>query len=188
LFARSLAGRVSQKDILAEGRAQIERVLEHGVQPSHLDTHAHWQLLPHLRGVFTGLAEEYQIAGLRLSAPRRTLLPSHFWLVLAASKRLTPVAFQMPDYFLSLHHWMGTDGKPGDLFFSKALQQLIARPEIHLEMVVHPGGADDPEFPPETLLPHQRQWEYDFLRSALFKEWKTRTGAQMVPVVLDEKA
>jgi predicted glycoside hydrolase/deacetylase ChbG (UPF0249 family) len=187
-FARSLAGLVSQNEILAEGSAQIERVLDYGMQVTHLDTHAHWHLLPHLQKIVTRLAEQYHISGMRLADPRRTLLPSRFWLGLTARKRHHKPAFCMPDYFFSLHHWMKSDGKPRDLFFSNALKHLIAHPEHSLEMVVHPGTTLDPEFPPETLPPQQRQWEYDFLRSPLFEEWTTWIGAQIIQATLDEKA
>jgi hypothetical protein len=47
-------------------------------------------------------------------------------------------------------------------------------------MVTHPGKLDDPDFPADTLLTHQRQWESDFLLSDLFDVWLQRMAAQIV--------
>jgi predicted glycoside hydrolase/deacetylase ChbG (UPF0249 family) len=178
-FVRAVTGRVRPFEIENELRAQIECVLEAGIHPTHLDSHSHWHLLPHLRRLVTRLGADYQIPGMRQVVPQRTLLPSLFWLRMAARTALPQSQVRMPDYMLSLHQWMEPNGRPFDLFFSKQLQRLIAHPEIALELVTHPGKREDPDFPPDTLLIHQRQWEYDFLLGPVFEGWLEMTNAKI---------
>jgi hypothetical protein len=75
---------------------------------------------------------------------------------------------------------MGADGRPIDLFSSPQLRHIIAHPEAVLELVTHPGTLHDPEFPPDTLLTNQRQWEYDFLLSPQFKRWLGMMEAKII--------
>jgi len=179
-YARAVTGRINLLEAETELRAQIERVLDFGIHPTHLDSHSHWHLLPHLRRIVNRLRADYQIQGMRQAAFRRTLLPSRFWLAAATHKPLPKPDIRIPHYMLSLHQWMGADGRPRNLFFSKELRRLIAHPETTLELVTHPGNRDDPYFPPDTLLTHQRQWEYGFLLNARFDTWLEMMNAQII--------
>jgi predicted glycoside hydrolase/deacetylase ChbG (UPF0249 family) len=179
-FLRAVARFVNIQEVELELQAQIERVLDAGIRPTHLDSHSHWHVLPYLRSIVTRLGMAYQIPGMRQTAPRRTLLPSSFWVRMAARKALPQMQTRIPDFMLSLHQWMKEDGRPIDLFFSRQLQRLITQPEIALELVTHPGKQADPEFPPDTLLTHQRQWEYDFLLSPEFEKWLKKIGAEII--------
>jgi len=178
-YMRAATGRINRAEVQSELRAQVERVLDFGIQPLHVDTHSHWHLLPHLNKLVTRLAKRYQIPGIRQAALRRTLIPSSFWLAAAPRQIHSHSEFRTPDYFFSLHQWMRSDGVPVDLFFSERFRSLVTRPNITLEMVTHPGALHDPEFPPDTLLTHQRQWEYDFLRSPRFGEWLEMMEAEI---------
>jgi predicted glycoside hydrolase/deacetylase ChbG (UPF0249 family) len=179
-FLRATARQINIREVEFELRAQVERVLDSGIQPTHLDSHSHWHMLPHLRRIVAQLAADYQIQGMRQAAPRRTLLPSLLWLKMAARTTHPQSQFRLPDFMLSLHQWMGADGRPIDLFFSKQLLHLVAQPEITLELVTHPGKRYDPDFPPDTLLTHQRQWEYDFLLDPEFEKWLKKIGAETI--------
>ena len=179
-YTRVATGRIDLMEVEAELRAQIEHLFEFGIHPSHLDSHSHWHVHPHLRKLVARLAEHYQIPGIRQADLRRTLIPSGVWLRAATRKKQPPSDFRIPDYFFSLHHWMKSDGEPVDLFFSEGFRRLIAYPHISLELVTHPGTLHDPNFPPDTLLTHQRQWEYDFLRSPRFGEWLEMMGGQLI--------
>jgi predicted glycoside hydrolase/deacetylase ChbG (UPF0249 family) len=178
-YIRAATGRISLKEVEVELRTQIERSLDYGILPLHLDSHSHWHLLPHLRKLVKRLAKDYHIFGIRQTALRRTLIPSGLWLAMAARKNHPQSKFRISDYFFSLHHWLGSDGKPVKMLFSKQLRDLIAGPDITLELVTHPGAYHDPDFPPDTLLTHQRQWEYDFLLSPRFDEWLGSIGAEI---------
>lgn len=179
-YARAIAGLINLDEMKLELSAQIEILLDYGIQPTHLDSHSHWHTLPHLRKVVTRLVEGYQIPGIRQAAPQRTLLPSHLWLAAAARNTHPQTNLRIPDYSLSLHQWMGADGQPIDLFFSEQLRHLIARPEVTLELVTHPGKICDPDFPTDSLQTHQRQWEVDFLLSTSFAKWLEMMNAKIV--------
>lgn len=179
-FARTITGLTNFDEVEFELRTQIEYLSASGIQPTHLDSHSHWHLLPPLRKLITRLAEEYQISGIRQSAPNRTLLPARLWFAITDRKKYPQSDFRMPDYMLSLHQWMGADGQPIPLFFSEQLRRQIAHPDVTVELVVHPGKLHDPDFPPDTLLTHQRQWEVDFLLSARFNEWLDWMNAEII--------
>jgi predicted glycoside hydrolase/deacetylase ChbG (UPF0249 family) len=179
-YARAVSGQINLREVDAELRMQIERLLEAKVQPTHLDSHSHWHMLPHLRRIVIRLAEEYQIPAVRQAAFRRTLVPMCFWFAVVDQRCPSHSKIHFPDYLLSLHQWMGPGGQPVELFFRQRLRRLIAPPEITLELVTHPGILQDPDFPPDTLLTHQRQWEYDFLLSSHFDEWLAMMEAEIV--------
>jgi predicted glycoside hydrolase/deacetylase ChbG (UPF0249 family) len=61
-----LTGRIRKADVRAEWAAQIERVLEHGIRVSHLDSHQHVHVLPGLYGLILDLAAHYDIAFVRV--------------------------------------------------------------------------------------------------------------------------
>jgi hypothetical protein len=51
---------------------------------------------------------------------------------------------------------------------------------IVVELVTHLGKRDDPDFPPDTLLTHQRQWKFDFLLSPCFDTWLEMMNANII--------
>ncbi len=57
---------VNRDDVARELRAQIERVLEAGIVPSHVDSHQHVHVLEPIRQVAIDLAEEYRIPFIRV--------------------------------------------------------------------------------------------------------------------------
>ncbi|MDG5468914.1 ChbG/HpnK family deacetylase [Deltaproteobacteria bacterium IMCC39524] len=57
------------EEIRKELKAQVQRILEAGVQPDHLDGHQHCQLFPCLTTMVTELAREYGIPAMRSALP-----------------------------------------------------------------------------------------------------------------------
>ena len=57
------------EEIRKELKAQIQSILEAGVQPDHLDGHQHCQLFPCLTTMVTELAREYGIPAMRSALP-----------------------------------------------------------------------------------------------------------------------
>ncbi len=66
LLRRWLRGRIRLADVRAEWSAQIERVLNHGIRVTHLDSHQHVHALPGLAEVCLELAAHYQIPFVRV--------------------------------------------------------------------------------------------------------------------------
>ena len=68
--ARYARGKISLAAVRAELDAQIRRVLDHGVRPSHLDGHQHVHVLPGIAQVVADLARTYRIRSVRYPAER----------------------------------------------------------------------------------------------------------------------
>ena len=64
-----LAGQLDLDGIRREFAAQIETVLEAGLQPGHLDGHQHCQCYPPLTGLIIDLTREYGFDAIRSSCP-----------------------------------------------------------------------------------------------------------------------
>ncbi len=63
---RWLTGRIRRADVQAEWSAQIERVLDHGIRVTHLDSHQHVHILPGLADLSLQLAARYNIPFVRV--------------------------------------------------------------------------------------------------------------------------
>jgi hopanoid biosynthesis associated protein HpnK len=61
-----LLWRIRRKDVEREFRAQIEKCINAGLRPTHLDSHQHVHALPSLFRMVLRLAREYKIAGVRI--------------------------------------------------------------------------------------------------------------------------
>lgn len=133
-----------------EMRAQIQRVLETGLHPSHLDSHQHWALFPELTAVLLDLAGEFAIPCLRLPAPMEAAdhaPPATLGAELALYHRLAP---KMASAIKAkgLLTPMGLYGMPllGRLDLERLLATLRSLQPGTWELMVHPGyiDADDP--------------------------------------------
>lgn len=176
-FPRAATGRISMGQVEIELRAQIELTRAAGLRITHLDSHSHWHILSPFRCLLQRLAREYGVPRIRTSSLRSTLLPNPIWLAV-----LTLAPASQPTYFLSLHHWLNGPGEFSPLLNGRRVRRLLGRPEVTTEVVLHPGRAQDPDFPPDTLPAERRQWEYDLVQSALFDRWLEAVGAQVVPI------
>jgi hopanoid biosynthesis associated protein HpnK len=66
-FARRwLTGRIRRRDAQRELEAQIQRVLDAGIRPTHLDSHQHVHVLPGVWALVVELAVQYRIPFLRI--------------------------------------------------------------------------------------------------------------------------
>ena len=63
---RWLKGSIRRADVQAEWSAQIERVLDHGIRVTHLDSHQHVHILPGLADLSLKLAARYTIPFVRV--------------------------------------------------------------------------------------------------------------------------
>ena len=82
------------------------------------------------------------------------------------------------DYLFSLNRWMKRGGEVAPALTGAQVERLLGGdPRLTAEFVVHPGRADDPDFPPDTLPAERREREYQFVQSALFDAWLRAIGA-----------
>lgn len=147
------AGRRYRQAIRAELGAQVERVLDHGIVPTHLNGHQYVEMLPVVAGLIPELLKTYRIGAVRVAWERgltQTTLRGRFrpaaWS-LAQVKRL--FAF---DLLLRMRRTGA--GRPATYFGTAhagrvdldAIRQFLELADGGLtEIGIHPGEAgDDP--------------------------------------------
>lgn len=68
-FARDWCmGLIKKQEVEYELEAQVERVLQHGIRPSHLDSHQHVHCLPGIWGLVLKIARKYHVPFVRMPA------------------------------------------------------------------------------------------------------------------------
>lgn len=129
-----------------ELEAQLQRVLETGLQVSHLDSHQHWMLFPRLTALLLDLAEDYSIPALRLPLPMEPAVddpPPPLGQELVDYRRLAPAVRRAIEQ-RPLTTPMGLFGMPllDRLDLPRLLTLLDQLPAGTWELMVHPGYAD----------------------------------------------
>jgi len=148
--ARYLHGEIALADVRAELQAQIRRVREHGIAPSHLDGHQHVHVLPGIARVVAELARENGIRAVRVPAERLR------GYMLADLSRLKRVAEQLAIGTLGALSPLATvrrvDRFVGFYFGGRLNEKNLRTVLTHLpagatvELMCHPG-LDDPASP-----------------------------------------
>jgi predicted glycoside hydrolase/deacetylase ChbG (UPF0249 family) len=68
LLKRFALGRIRLAEVELELRAQLEKIINTGLQICHLDSHQHWHALPPLFEIVSRFAKEYRIPVVRCPA------------------------------------------------------------------------------------------------------------------------
>ncbi len=144
---RYLRGAIALADVRRELDAQIRRVLDHGLTPSHLDGHQHVHVLPGIARIVAELARTYGIRAVRYPAER---LRRYMLKDLAGAKRvleqLVLGGLSVLSPLRSLRH---ADGFVGFYFGGRLDERNLRTVLDHLpacrtvELMCHPG-LDDP--------------------------------------------
>jgi len=193
LWISLLMGEIRLEHIHTEWRAQILKVFDAGVTPTHLDAHLHVHVLPQLSPILIALAREFCIRSVRSPAEDlEATLPS-LWKIegasMAAVKRsaiacgVSSLARRLreqsraaglfcPSVFLGLVHT--------GFLNARTLNALLALvPDGSTELMCHPGYAS-PQL--EALggeLTRQRQAEVLALIAPEVKEIVRRLGIRL---------
>lgn len=159
-------------EVLLEWGAQIEKILQGGIELTHLDSHHHVHLVPKLARVAHQLAEEFNIPAIR----RFTL--GDLWREGAIWNNATFI----PTVTVSANY-IAQSG----LYFPSRLMSLndrnIARlknlsPGIY-EMFCHPGYVEG-ELKAKSSLLYERESELRLLSSAAFTEYLEKYEIELV--------
>jgi chitin disaccharide deacetylase len=155
LWIRILRRQISLQDIHSECRAQVLKVFDAGVTPTHLDGHLHVHILPQLAPILIALAREFCIRNVRCPAEDLEATLPLLWEMRGASiaalqrsviayavrsfarrfrERLRIAGLVCPDAFLGLAHTGFLDAK-----VLSALLDLV--PDGTTELMCHPGYA-----------------------------------------------
>jgi predicted glycoside hydrolase/deacetylase ChbG (UPF0249 family) len=174
-LVRSLARR--EIDVEAELAAQIRRILDAGIRPTHLDTHKHTHLLPPVLSAVTRLARQFGIPWIRR--------PFDFGIdrKAAATKRLVALAMRLakPAFANALAGLRATDHFTGfqitgTLGLSRLLDVLERLPEGLTEFMCHPGRFGEELRAASTRLKESRAIELAALTSPEAQEVVERRG------------
>ncbi len=182
LFRAVLAGRVSRKVLETELEEQVSKVLDAGVQPTHVDTHKHVHVLPAILDAVIAVAKRFGIGWIRKpfdETPLLSLLPA-----VDAGQRLSFVRqFVKTRGFLAYRSWFGRRLKKvglcsPDHFFGTTitgiwnqtvLNRIVSRlPLGTSELMTHPGEWDEELHRMPTRLMASRERERDLLLAPAF--------------------
>jgi len=170
--------------IYKELAAQVQRMLDAGLNPSHLDTHKHTHLLPPVLAAVARISEEYRIPWVRRPFDFPLQPGSAGW-----TKRIVSSAFRLVrgrfERVLASHGCRSTDHFAGfqitGCFDAAALVALIrALPEGSTEFMCHPGFCTEELRAANTRLKESREQE---LRALTAPETRSALGDAGVELV-----
>mgnify|MGYP001139449709 CR=1 FL=1 len=143
--ALGLVAQLDPADIRVELSAQIEKVLEAGIRPTHLDAHQHVHLLPAVASVVVDLAMEYGIPFVRIPHSRRLPVSAAVNpLAAALRRRVTAAGLLTTSTYLGLDEAGHLDQVKLLAGLERITRQTLATSHV-VEVNAHPGNADDPE-------------------------------------------
>jgi predicted glycoside hydrolase/deacetylase ChbG (UPF0249 family) len=165
LTAAVLLGRIPIYERLA---GQVRKILDAGIQPSHLDTHKHTHLLPQVLDAVARISSEFRIPWIRRLVPA----PVPF-LQQIGQARLIRRGCRTTDYFEGFE----MTGR----FQAADLASLIRRlPEGATEFMCHPGFCREELRAARTRLKASRQIELDALTSGQVRQALEESSVTLV--------
>ncbi|HBT80100.1 MAG TPA: hypothetical protein DEA67_08750 [Selenomonas sp.] len=145
---RYVCGGISMAEVRAECEAQIVRLEELGIHPSHLDSHQHLHVLPGIIEICLDLMEQHGITRLRIPAEsygftggyhagmfRRVARDGLTFFAERARRKARALGFRMPDHF----YGMLSGGHTGETNLLRLLRAIVASPGETFEIMQHPG-------------------------------------------------
>lgn len=184
-LVRYLKGRVSLSDVRREWAAQIERVLDNGIRPTHLDSHQHLHTIPGLSEIATELADRYHIPFIRRPfEPMRLERP----LCAHGVSRIAGSCLLRVFRLSARHRVRRTDGGKrihfmgffdGGRLDANRLAALLERlqPGRTYELMCHPGKA--PRSPAIRAWGYRHEEELEALTSPLLRSRVAARGIEL---------
>lgn len=160
VFAKKwYTGSIKRSELEQELRAQIEKVLESGIKPTHIDSHQHMHVLPGIAGMVIRLCREYGIRKIRMpeesifwtggfsaGAGRKIGRDGLSFCSALAKSKAKKAGLIYPQHFFG----MLAGGNLNELLVKNI---LLGLPEGTSEIMTHPG-ADN------VLLAQNFKWGY----------------------------
>jgi predicted glycoside hydrolase/deacetylase ChbG (UPF0249 family) len=181
-------------EVEREWDAQIEKVREAGIDPTHLDGHKHVHMLPGLFEVALRLAKRHGIAAIRVSLEEsslRTALSSGRkqrggvvmkqgvqarglkLLARDAREEAEHMGIGTTDYFCGI-------AQTGELTREGVEQFLKSLPEGTTELMCHPGYADEELKKTATRLKDSRRKELEILTNTGIRNLVATQGIRLI--------
>ncbi|MGB7282412.1 MAG: ChbG/HpnK family deacetylase [Candidatus Acidiferrum sp.] len=194
LLLRLARRSVLLEEVEREWDAQIQRVRERGIPPTHLDGHRHVQMLPGLFEIALRLAKRHGIAAIRISHEESNLRSAlsagenqkgtvvmRQGVQARGLKLLAPDAHEKAeragiakaDYFCGI-------AQTGELTREGVLRLLEMLPEGTTELMCHPGYADEELARSGTRLQKSRETELSILTDTEIRNLVASQGIRLI--------
>jgi hopanoid biosynthesis associated protein HpnK len=193
LLLRIAKREVTVREAEQEWEAQIERVKEAGIQPTHLDGHKHVHMLPGLFEVALRLAKRYGIGAIRVAHEASSLraalsagdelhavvlkqgVQARGLKLLArdAREQAERAGISMSDYFCGI-------AQTGEMTKEGVARLLRSLPEGTTELMTHPGYADQDLQNSATRLQGSRQTELSILTDVEIRNLVASQGIRLI--------
>lgn len=193
LLKRALGGLVLD-EVEEEWDAQIQKVRDAGIRPTHLDGHKHVHMLPGLFEIALRLAKKHSIEAIRISLEESSLraalasgsqhragvvmkqgVQARGLKLLArdARKQAATIGIATADYFCGI-------AQTGELTLEGVERLLKNLPEGTTELMCHPGYADDALQKTATRLQASRQKELEILTDTRIRKLVASQGIRLI--------
>jgi predicted glycoside hydrolase/deacetylase ChbG (UPF0249 family) len=193
LLRRARRG-ISLREVELEWDAQIRKLRNAGIEPTHLDGHKHVHMLPGLFEVALRLAKRHGIGAIRVALEASTLraalssgtnqnagkvmkqgVQARGLKLLArdAREQAERVGISTADYFCGI-------AQTGELTREGLTQFLKSLPEGSTELMVHPGYTDDALRQSATRLQDSRQTELEILTDTGIRNLVASQGIRLI--------
>lgn len=181
-------------EVELEWDAQIHRIRDVGISPTHVDGHKHVHMLPGLFEIALRLAKRHGISAIRISHESSQLraalaaggTPSSAvvlkqgvqarglkLLARDARRQVERAGISSADYFCGIAH-------TGELTKEGVMRFLHALPDGTTELMCHPGYADDSLRTTATRLQHSRQTELEILTDTGVRNVVASQGIRLI--------
>ena len=182
------------EEVELEWDAQIQKVRDVGIEPTHLDGHRHVQMLPGLFEIALRLAKRHGIAAVRISHEESNLrsalssgakqngtvvmkqgVQARGLKLLArdAREQAERAGIAAADYFCGI-------AQTGELTREGVLRLLEILPEGTTELMCHPGYVDEDLAKSATRLQASRQTEVEILTNTQIRNLVASQGIRLV--------
>jgi len=181
-------------EVEIEWDAQIRKVRDAGILPTHLDGHKHVHMLPGLFEIALKLAKRHGIAAIRVSLESSSLRAAlasgakqHAGVIMKqgvqarglkllardAREQAERAGISTADYFCGI-------AQTGELTREGVEQFLKNLPDGTTELICHPGYADDALQKSATRLQHSRQTELQILTDTGIRNLVASLGIRLI--------
>jgi len=184
---------LSMREVALEWSAQISKVRDAGIEPTHLDGHKHVHMLPGLFETALRLAKRYGIGAIRVSHEASNLrsalstgqlragvvlkqgVQARGLKLLArdAREQAERAGVSTADYFCGI-------AQTGELTREGVARLLRSLPEGTTELMCHPGYADEALRKTSTRLRGSRQKEVEILTDTEIRNLVASQGIRLI--------
>jgi chitin disaccharide deacetylase len=181
LLLRIATRGLSLREVETEWSAQISKVRDAGIEPTHLDGHKHVHMLPGLFEIALRLAKRHGIGAIRVSHEASTLRAALSTgearglklLARDARKQVERAGVSTADHFCGI-------AQTGELTREGVARLLRSLPEGTTELMCHPGYADEALRKTATRLQASRQKELEILTDKEIRNLVASQGIRLI--------